>query len=236
MHARRRLIWLQPSHGFTLVELLVVIAIIGILIALLLPAVQAAREAARRMQCSNNIHQTALAIHIFSNAQGHLPSGMLEGPQKKMTTWASTILPYLEQGDVKGLADDDATHPIYYAVNAPAWRQFVTPYLCPSDTSQGRDGWYGVDASAGGPGLGFTRSNYVGCFSADGGFLSAQYTRVGLWWWNLPSEFGNQSAGRHFDRGYFQRGCRTPLQGYKRWHQFNRSNFGSDFFARRYNR
>lgn len=70
----------RPLHGFTLVELLVVIAIIGILVALLLPAVQAAREASRRAQCMNNLRQVVLAMHNFESGNEHFPEGYIYHP------------------------------------------------------------------------------------------------------------------------------------------------------------
>lgn len=102
------------KRGFTLVELLVVIAIIGILIALLLPAVQAAREAARRSQCTNNLKQLGLALHNFHDVNNRLPASSHDpifldptyrdyrGERDKWS-YLVLILPYIEQ---KALYDD----------------------------------------------------------------------------------------------------------------------------------
>src|SRR5687767_1534855 len=95
--------------GFTLVELLVVIAIIGVLVALLLPAVQAAREAARRSQCGNQLKQIALGVLNFESAKGHFPAGAgyngreIDSPQ--LSTWTVDILPYAEQAPLHRLWD-----------------------------------------------------------------------------------------------------------------------------------
>jgi len=87
----------RARPGFTLIELLVVIAIIAILMGLLMPAVQQAREAAARISCANNLHQIALAMHNYHDAEEKLPPSRLPG---ESASWAWLILPYLEQDNL----------------------------------------------------------------------------------------------------------------------------------------
>jgi prepilin-type N-terminal cleavage/methylation domain-containing protein/prepilin-type processing-associated H-X9-DG protein len=128
----------RPS-GFTLIELIVVISIIAVLVALLLPAVQRARESARRIQCVNNLKQIAMAIHGYHDAKGSLPPGYTYGTGFSWGGfgWGTMILPGVEQT------------PLFHAANfaVPLWSDANTTiattaigfYLCPSDdTSQGR--------------------------------------------------------------------------------------------------
>src|SRR5206468_2759755 len=120
--------------GFTLVELLVVIAIIGVLVALLLPAVQAAREAARRGQCQNHLKQVALAAHGYNDTMQRFPAGWCNPHQ---ATGICSLLPYLEQGNRANTFD--WTQNINLSTsNAQARSQDVKVYMCPSDQGAGR--------------------------------------------------------------------------------------------------
>jgi len=129
----------ESPRGFTLVELLVVIAIIGILIALLLPAVQAAREAARRVQCSNNFKQVGLALHNYHTAHRSFPAGMLYlRTSTAAFGWAAYILPYVEQQRVYEMIDFEGANSYFTPGGTrEAGESRVETYLCPSDPQGG---------------------------------------------------------------------------------------------------
>ncbi len=155
---------LHRRSGFTLVELLVVIAIIGVMVGLLLPAVQAAREAARRMQCSNNLKQMGLGIHNYESTYKQLPprrggsdgqsadSARIGGNFRRVSGFV-WLLPFIEQ---TALADQIAaggtlSDGTVIAPGGPAgwftsnpgydpWKTQIPTYLCPSDLNPGRQG------------------------------------------------------------------------------------------------
>ena len=122
--------------GFTLIELLVVIAIIGVLIALLLPAVQSAREAARRAQCTNNLKQLGLAIHNYVDANGVMPLGGYFNPDPSALAWERGCLigltPYFEQGNIYNAFNSSLRYWSYPANDTVLGAKIGTLF-CPSD-------------------------------------------------------------------------------------------------------
>jgi prepilin-type N-terminal cleavage/methylation domain-containing protein len=176
--------------GFTLVELLVVIAIIGVLVALLLPAVQAAREAARGSQCKNHLKQLGLALHQYHDSMGRLPAGWIATQPEGVPGWgwSAALLPYLEQ---RSLDESLRRHlPIGDAANQKPRETVLPVLLCGSDPhprvmtifggveAQEHEGdddhdhshdleGHNANIDAGVPMFRVARSNYVGMFGVS---------------------------------------------------------------------
>ncbi len=156
------------TNGFTLVELLVVIAIIGVLVALLLPAIQSAREAARRTSCANNLRQVAIALQNYasSNNDRFPPGGITNGTccgTQSGTSWAIEILPLVEQQALYDRYDFDEPNEASRDLdgdgqdNSFVRQQFVESFLCPSDEDTDQL----VQPSSGpGQGLQWARGSY----------------------------------------------------------------------------
>lgn len=170
------------KRGFTLVELLVVIAIIGVLVALLLPAVQAARESARRGQCSNNLKQIGVAIHNYDDVWKALPPGCYHGV---FGTWVLHLLPFMEQTALHdqyinsgGIASFRNGGIRYGGTqNLPVTTTQLKAYVCPSDTKSAQAGIIS----------GVTFHNYVANY---GNTVRGRVSPVGTTSANLPNIYG----------------------------------------------
>ena len=180
--------------AFSLVELLVVIAIIGVMTGVLLPAVQQAREASRRSECSNRLRQIGLALHNYESARGHLPSGsvakaLAEDPSQPHTffRWSALAqaMPYMERGTIFGELNLDA--PLYTSgflisrENAATVKLVVPNFLCPSDRGDRVDEAFGP-------------TNYAVCAGtgAEGG---TPFEADGVFYINSGTRFGDLSDG-----------------------------------------
>ena len=183
---------LRPSDGgFTLVELLVVIAIIGLMIGLLLPAVQAAREGARRVQCQNNLKQIGLGLANYESVHRRYPKGgsgvvSLTNPAilaRMRTPWGVAILPFIEQGTLY----DSINHlvPFIHPDNLEPGRTFVPVYLCPSSP---KHEWFRPNGDTPHAAARYARTDYGGNYGERGLRCHPQT--------NCPNSYFAGSGGR----------------------------------------
>lgn len=138
---------MPPRRAFTMIELLVVLAVIALLVAILIPAVQHAREAARRTQCTSNLKQIGLALHNYESTYGMFPNGAV---------WKYSILPYIDQADVAALQG----LPCGEFWDCPINHAKIPLYLCPSDPAPSEFPWPTEQSAS------VSASNYAGCYGS----------------------------------------------------------------------
>lgn len=180
----------RSGRGFTLVELLVVIAIIGILVALLLPAVQAAREAARRSQCTNNLKQIGLAMHNYHDTYKKFPYGYVENNMvtRKRDCWVQRLFPFMEQQPL--LDRYEQQNPQWVMDTVVEVKDAVIENLvCPSDGTLPPLGGSGGLRSGG---HGF-QGNYV--VNTGDGAIRATAELRGVFWYNSEANMSSIGDG-----------------------------------------
>ena len=186
---------LRRRTAFTLVELLVVIAIIGVLVGLLLPAVQSAREAARRMSCSNNLKQIGLALHNYHDSNRSFAPGWIipkSGDTRYAWGWSASIMPFMELENIQEAARYGELN-VHTAANDPALLEVLqTPipaYRCPSDIAPATNNWLAIRSQR------MATSNYVGTHNSDYWDKNGDLAQGGMFIENKPTRMADVQDG-----------------------------------------
>jgi prepilin-type processing-associated H-X9-DG protein len=173
-------------HGLTILELLVSIGIISAIAAMLLPAIASAREAARRIQCTNHLRQIGLALHNYHDVDRSLPAAwQWDHARQSAYSWAVPVLPFVEQSPLLAMIDKGASNSS--PRNAPARTTSLSIFLCPSDIAPAS--FELVEGAPGLPAVPFPTSNYIGVYGTaepddirptppgDGSFINVRPVR-----------------------------------------------------------